>query len=147
MCLKWNTSNNFCSSNTIFPSFYTSQASTGQFLCFKIFIMASHQSVVNINIIIKFPIGHKAFVSLCTTLPYTVYEIARYDTPSPALVGATLFRGFSGVRHRSLGGTLRLHRGLYTDLVLVTEQLLPERVSGLQLTGAPMYLCTAAVQN
>ena len=28
--------------------------------------MASHQSVVNINIIIKFLIGHKAFVSLCT---------------------------------------------------------------------------------
>ena len=32
--------------------------------------MASYQSVVNINIIMKFLIGHKAFVSLCTTLPY-----------------------------------------------------------------------------
>ena len=32
--------------------------------------MASHQSVVNINIIMKFPIGLKGFVSLCTTLPY-----------------------------------------------------------------------------
>ena len=30
------------------------------------FIMASYKSVVNINIIMKFPIGHKAFVSLCT---------------------------------------------------------------------------------
>ena len=28
--------------------------------------MASHQSFVNKNIIMKFPIGHKAFVSLCT---------------------------------------------------------------------------------
>ena len=51
---------------TIIPSFHTSQAATEQPLCFKSFIMASHQSVVNINIITKFPIGHKAFVSLCT---------------------------------------------------------------------------------
>ena len=33
--------------------------------------MASYQSVVNINIIMKFVIGHQAFVSLCTTLPYS----------------------------------------------------------------------------
>ena len=64
--LKWNTSNNICSSKTIFPSFYTSQASTEHPLCFKSFIMASYQSVVNINIIMKFLIGHKVFVSLCT---------------------------------------------------------------------------------
>ena len=68
--LKWNTSNNFCSSKTIIPSFYTSQACTDQPLCFKSFIMTSYQSIVNINIIMKFLIGHKAFVSLCTTLPY-----------------------------------------------------------------------------
>ena len=55
---------------TIIPLFYTSQASTNQPLCFKRFIMASYLSVVNINIIMKFLIGHKAFVSLCTTLPY-----------------------------------------------------------------------------
>ena len=64
--LKWNTSNNFSSSETIFPSFYTSQASTDQPLCFKSFTVTSYQSVVNINIIMKFLIGHKAFVSLCT---------------------------------------------------------------------------------
>ena len=63
--------NNFCSSKTIFPSFYTSQASTDHLLCFKSFKMTSYQSVVNINIIIHFLIGHKAVVSLCTTLPYT----------------------------------------------------------------------------
>ena len=64
--LNWYTSNNFCSSKSIFPSFYTSQASTDQPLCFKSFIAASYQSVVDINIIMKFLIGHKAFVSLCT---------------------------------------------------------------------------------
>ena len=66
----WNTSNNFCSSKIIISSFYTSQSSTDQTLCFKSFIMVSYQSVVNINIIMKFLIGHKAFVSLCTTLSY-----------------------------------------------------------------------------
>ena len=30
--------------------------------------MASYQSVVNINIIMKFLVGHKAIVSLCTTV-------------------------------------------------------------------------------
>ena len=43
--------------------FHSTQAKL--LLCFKIFIMASYQSVVNINIITKFLIGHKAFVSLC----------------------------------------------------------------------------------
>ena len=38
----------------------------------KSLIMASYQSVVNINIIMKFLIGHKAFVSLGTTLPYII---------------------------------------------------------------------------
>ena len=42
------------------------QASTDQPLCFKSLIMATYQSVVNINIIMKVLIGHKAFVSLCT---------------------------------------------------------------------------------
>ena len=32
--------------------------------------MASHQSVINLNIIIKFPIWHNAFVSLCSAVPY-----------------------------------------------------------------------------
>ena len=32
--------------------------------------MVSHQSVANLNINMKFFIEHKAFVSLCTTLPY-----------------------------------------------------------------------------
>ena len=73
--LKWNTSNNFCSSKTIIPPFYTSKASTDQPLCFKSFIIASHQSVVNINIIMKFLIGHKAFVSLCNTLPYIIHDL------------------------------------------------------------------------
>ena len=56
----------FCSSKTLIASFYTSQASTDQPLFFKSFIMASHQSVVNINIIMKFPIGQRVFVLLCT---------------------------------------------------------------------------------
>ena len=56
----------FAHQKTIIPSFYTSQASSDQPSCLKIFIMASYQSVVNINIIMKFLIGHKAFVSLCT---------------------------------------------------------------------------------
>ena len=36
-------------------------------------------------------------------------------------------------------------------LVLVTERLMPERMSGLKLTGppagAPIYVCAAAAQN
>ena len=66
--LKWNTSNNFCSSKTIIPSFYRSQASTDRPLCFKSFIMASYHTVINIYIIMKFLIGQrpKAFISLCT---------------------------------------------------------------------------------
>ena len=64
--LKWNTSNNFCSSKVIIPPFYTNQATTDQPVCFKSFIMVSYQSVVNINIIMKFLVGHKPFVSLCT---------------------------------------------------------------------------------
>ena len=75
----WNTSNNFCSSKTIIPSFYTSQVSIGQSLCLKSFIMASYQSVVNINIIMKFLRGHKAFVSLCTTLPYSLTGFLQGD--------------------------------------------------------------------
>ena len=62
----WNISNNVYSSKTIIPSFYTSQASSEQHLCFKSFIMASYQSFVNINLIMKFLIEHKDFVSLCT---------------------------------------------------------------------------------
>ena len=42
------------------PSFYWSAFE------FKKFHMLSYQSVVNINIIMKFLIGHKAFFSLCT---------------------------------------------------------------------------------
>ena len=63
--LKWNTSNNYCSSETIIPSFYTSQVSTDQPLCFNSLIVASYQSVANVNIIMKFLIGHK---SLCLTV-------------------------------------------------------------------------------
>ena len=74
----WNTFNNICSSNTIFPSFYTSQASNNQPLCFKSFIMASYQSVVNINIIMKFLIGHKAFVSLCTLSHCRLLSLTEY---------------------------------------------------------------------
>ena len=70
--LKWNTSNNFCSSETIISSFYTSQTSTDQPLCYKSFIMASYKSVVNINIMMKFLTAHKAIVSLYTTLPYII---------------------------------------------------------------------------
>ena len=57
--LKWNTSSNFCSSKTIIPSFYTSQASTDQPLCFKRLIMASYQSVVNRNIIMELELNGK----------------------------------------------------------------------------------------
>ena len=71
---------------TIIPSLYTSQASTDQPLCFKSFIIASHQSTVNINIILKFLIGHKAFVSLCTTLPYICEGWSLSSIPGPVQV-------------------------------------------------------------
>ena len=66
---------------TIIPSFYRSQASTDQPLCFKMFIMASHQSVVNINIIMNFPIGYKAFVSLgvCTMSHCVLLSLTAID--------------------------------------------------------------------
>ena len=67
----------------IIPSFYTSQASTDQPLCFKSFIMASYQSVINLNIIMKFLIEHKDFVSLCTTVPYILFDHTRTWRTSP----------------------------------------------------------------
>ena len=53
--------------------------------------MASYQSVVKINIIMKFLIGHKAFclsvytVSLCTTLPYISRNQHNFTNYSNAL--------------------------------------------------------------
>ena len=47
--------------------------------------MASYQNVGNINIIMKFHIGHKAFISLCTTLPY-LYELCQAESGMVAFV-------------------------------------------------------------
>ena len=60
---------------------------------FTMFIMASHQSVVNRNIILKFPIGHKAFFSLCTMSHFVLLSL-KHESESSCLNPAVVWNGY-----------------------------------------------------